>query len=238
MYRRSNGARQLGSLIAVAFVTLAVLPAASCAATSKGPVARLTKQVKALKKTTSLLAGQVTALQAKLSAVEGKVPSSPMTGPAGGDLSGSFPSPQIRSDSIISSDIADGSVGGFDLAPNSIFSSNILDGSVGADDITNGSIRKVDLAGESVGAAQLGKVIVREGFHNLVTPGAARGSSATCEPGEIMLSGGGNWDSQAETLSLTTSGPSQELSNTWEAGGRNNSPFSAEFFATVLCLRL
>lgn len=89
-------------LVAVLVVAVALLfGGESGAQTSAGA---LSKKINKLTKKVALLQTQVTILELE----QGKP--RPASGPAGGDLTGTYPNPQIPAESIGSADIADGSV--------------------------------------------------------------------------------------------------------------------------------
>jgi hypothetical protein len=73
------------------------------------------KQIKKLKRK---LAG----FEARLAALEGKPAGGPPSGPAGGDLTGSYPSPDIGPDTVGATEIVTDSVGSAELANAAVFS--------------------------------------------------------------------------------------------------------------------
>src|SRR6266508_2858969 len=141
MRRSKGGARPasrvapIHALFAAAALGLLVMPLALAGAkpTAAASGSSLRKQVKSLKK-------RVAALEARTTTAPGNNPGS-LSGPAGGDLIGSYPNPQIRPNAISGFEIFDGSITGADIAFKSLpGSTKIASESLGSDEIANGKI--------------------------------------------------------------------------------------------------
>ena len=124
--------------------------------------------VKSLQKQVKKLAKRIVALEQK------KFPDSASpSGPARGDLTGSYPNPSIAANAVGPGKIPDETLTGFEIAPDSLYAN--------------------DLASDSVGAAEL-KVT-----HTVVSNGVSVGANATgtataeCPPGELLTGGGHSW---------------------------------------------
>lgn len=112
-------------------------------------------------------------------------------GPAGGDLSGSFPNPAIATGAVTSVKIASGAVTSSKLAANSVFSDNIAGGAVGASEIASGAVGESELANGAVSADKIASGAV--GTAKLANDSVTRGKiSGGYSNGAISVTLGAN----------------------------------------------
>jgi hypothetical protein len=129
-------------------------------------------------------------------------------------------SDEIAENAVSSSKVAPDSLTSSDLGPNSVTSSEIADNSVGS----------ADIAPDSVRATQLGTITQRN-ITATIQAGKTGSVSADCEPGEQIISGGGQ--PSVFGVEMTTTRPQ---GNGWLYQAKNTTATDQTITAFALCL--
>jgi hypothetical protein len=139
---------------------------------------------------------------------------------------------------VFSDDIANGQVKSADIANGKVSTADIGDSQVKNADIGVDAVRRSEIAANAVGPAELGTVVQRTNSIS-VPAGSARVVSKDCDPGELALSVGANWDGaqtvgpvlQAATFLTGGNDPTGG-----EAAGRNEGAGARTLTVIVSCL--
>ncbi len=210
----------LGAAALVLSVVVAVSAAGADPATKANPGVK--KQVKQLKQRLSQLQQRVEEIS-KQRGPEGaqgpEGPPGPATGPAGGDLTGTFPNPLIGPDAIASAEIANGTVTNADLGDESVNGSQIVDGGISVLDLGSGSVHADAMRPDSVGADALKALSTVTSAGVVVNAGSPQSVSVTCPSGRAVIGGGYAW-LEDEANSIIVNAPSDAIPGRgWDVRG-------------------
>jgi hypothetical protein len=149
------------------------------------------------------------------------------SGPAAGDLTGTYPAPTIDKDAVGSDEVIN----------DSIRSDDVLNESIGSIDLGTSSVGIGELQGDVVGASVLKGVITRHG-NGASANGVYAEDTVSCAQNEQLIAGGYAWTtpSLAGTVTTTNAPSEGDPNHTWIVGGK--APSSNGIFAWATCMVL
>ena len=157
-------------------------------------------------------------------------------GPAGGDLTGTYPNPVLGPNSVENTEIAEGAVTGVKLGLSSVDSSKIQDESVGSAELAPASVGVSELLDDTVGAGAFKGMNTVTSQGVTVNAGTPKSASVQCPSDRQMVGGGFSWQDD-EANSIIYSAPSNTNPNRqWDVRGMVDAG-SNVLFAWANCIQ-
>lgn len=167
------------------------------------------------------------------------LPSSlPPSGAAGGDLSGSYPSPILGPSSVGTTDLAGAAVTSAKLADQAVTTAKLGSSAVTTSEIADGNVTTSDLGNGAVSGQKLGPIVTREATVT-VPPTSSRAAVALCNSNEAVLGGGMRWENADDSfvnLWVLQSHKAFGGVNGWVSRGANPGAAPRNMIASVTCL--
>jgi len=151
---------------------------------------------------------------------------------------GAVTTQKLHNNSVNTQKLVDGAVTAPKLHNNAVTNPKIGLGAVSAAKLQNNAVNAPKIASGAVGTDELGPVVTRT--NSIVVPAnSARQVSRTCDPGELALSVGANWNGAATVgpvLQAATFVSGTPEPNSGTAAGRNGSNADRTLTVIVSCL--
>lgn len=121
------------------------------------------------------------------------------------------------------------------LATDAVPTNRLRDNAVTAPKIAANGVIAAKIAGGAVTAGKLGKVNTRTVSGSVAANGVGT-FTITCQPGEVLLSGGADWARKTPTQILQIAESSSSAPNTWRVTGNNPSAEATTLNVHAYCL--
>jgi hypothetical protein len=158
------------------------------------------------------------------------------TGPAGGDLTGTYPNPLIGDQKVTTNKIANAAVTNTKIADAAVTTNKIADAAVTTQKLAGDSITTDKILNGQVQGPDLANVAVRTAVDANVPSGQRGIAVANCLGNEVRLSGGAFW-----TAALSGNKGLQATfatgQSSWVGIGRNQTGTPQDWNVQVLCLQ-
>jgi hypothetical protein len=152
---------------------------------------------------------------------------------------GAVSSSKLQNNAVTNPKIGLGAVSAQKLQNNAVTNAKLQDNAVSSGKIQDNAVNGAKIASGSVGTDELGAVVTRTNSIS-VPANSARQVSKSCDPGELALSAGANWNGAATVgpvLQAATYVSGTPEPTTGTAAGRNNGGGARTLTVIVSCLQ-